>query len=251
MTKATPPDSGEEMETVTSADAPESTLGAIDTLELYSGALIAGVYFSRGYSVSSNYFTTVPSGIDPFVDVRVITPEGERILYCDPEEAIESVTWYHDFDKTVGGDITRDVTAADRAHVSLDADDGTKLELDISFGQTVGTRILNVMSALTPKSISRTRLGAKIGTTALNTLLDADGMKVAGRTETGVRYRSEAKRIYRITDASATLNGTGLGQFVRPPHPIKFGDIRSIPLYIHGDVFLPVPEREPVLTAEN
>lgn len=226
-------------------------LRSIDTLELFRGALISGVYFSRGYCVLSNYFTAVPSGIEPFVDVRVLTPDGERILYCDPEEAIETVTWYHDFDRTVGGDITRNVTAQDRARVTLDADDGTTLELDVSFGQTAGTRLLNAMSALTPKSVSRTRVGAKIGTTVLNTLLDADGMKVAGRTETGARYRSEARRISMITDASATLNGEELGRLSRPPQPIKFGDIRGLPLYIQGDVYLPIPNREIVSNDER
>jgi hypothetical protein len=222
----------------------EQSVRSIKTLDPFRGTFITGVYFTSGYCVWSNAFTAVPSGLEPFVDVWVITPEGERILYCDPEAAIEPVTWYHDFDTTVGGEITRTATAPDRAHVSLTAADGTTLELDVSFGQTVGTRLLNAMSALTPKSVSRTRFGAKLGTAVLNTLLDADGMKVAGRTETGARYRSEAKRIYTITDASASLNGEDLGQLSRPPQSIEFGDLRSIPLYIHGDVYLPVPNRE-------
>jgi hypothetical protein len=39
------------------------------------------------------------------------------------------------------------------------ADDGT--ELDVSFGQTHGKKLLNAFSVLTPRSVSRTRLGAR------------------------------------------------------------------------------------------
>jgi hypothetical protein len=99
---------------------------------------------------------------------------------------------------------------------------------------------LNTVITLTPGVILQSRLGTTISTVSLNLLLDANGLKVAGRTETDRRYRLDAERLQQITDATATLDGRDLGAVSHPNRPIEFGDAKTtgVPLYALGTLQL-------------
>lgn len=124
--------------------------------------------------------------------------------------------------------------------MTLDANDGTHLELQATAGQTFGTRVLNTVIALTPAAVLQSRLGTTISTVSLNLLLDVNGLQVAGRTETDRRFRLDADRLHQITDASATLDGNDLGSLAPPTRPIEFGDAKTTAdaLYIPGTLQL-------------
>lgn len=215
-------------------------------LNLYSGTFVPGIYFSSGYCLLAFDFTSVPPNVDPFIYVWIITPDGERTLYADPEEGIELVSGYHTVDQGVGGHITREQTGSDTVRVTVEGNDGTNLELELSVGQTMATRALNALSALTPKTVARTQFGAALGTVLLDRLLETNGTKVAGRTEIGSPYRFEADHINIITDASATLNGEDLGTPTAPDRLVEFGDVKigNIPLYMRADAYLPIPKQD-------
>ena len=122
----------------------------------------------------------------------------------------------------------------------MDAADGTTLEVTASIGQTLGTRVLNAVIAATPRSILRSRFGTRVSTLSLNLLLDSNGLRVAGRTETDRRYRLDADRTAVVRDATATLNGTDLGPLQPPGRSIEFGDAKTTAdaLYIPGTLHL-------------
>ena len=172
------------------------------------------------------------------------TPDGERKLYINSETAMETIASNHPFDQTVLGEIAVEQTDSDRVYVTVEGEDGTSLELELSFGQTVGTRLLNAMGALTPKAVARTQLGSALSTFVLNRLVEVNGAKVAGRFATGEPYRFEANRIAVITAATATLDGKDLGIPSSPPQPIEDGDVRNMPLHCYADVYVPVQGRE-------
>jgi hypothetical protein len=138
-----------------------------------------------------------------------------------------------------GATITCDF-ADNRFGVEMEATDGTELELTASVGQTIGTRILNTVIALTPDAILQSRLGTTVSTLSLNLLSDANGLKVAGRTETDRQYRLDAKRLQQITDASGTLDDRDLGGLTPPDRPIEFGDAKTTAdaLYVPGTLHL-------------
>lgn len=235
MATTTRPATGGEATTIQKTDR---------NLELFRGTLIPGSYFDSGYCIWAFDFTTVPDGIEPFRDVWIDSPEGERTLYISSETALETIAGNHPFDQTALGTITIEQTAADRTRVILDGDDGVSLELELSFDQTMGTRLLNAVAAVTPKRIARSQFGAAVSTLVLNQLVNANGAKVAGRFATGEPYRFEASRIAAVTDAKGTLNGSDLGQPTQPSVPLADGDVKNMPLYIHADVYVPVHERE-------
>lgn len=80
-------------------------------------------------------------------------------IYLNSETAMETIASNHPFDQTVMSEISVEQTGSDRVRVTVEGEDGTSLELELSFDQTVGTRLLNAMVALTPKAVARTQLG--------------------------------------------------------------------------------------------
>lgn len=208
------------------------------TLGAFTGNFIPGVCFESGHCFWLLEFTATPTRFDSYTELWVIEPEGNRVLYTDPEEATEEVLKYHEFDRTSGASITCDTSP--NPAVTMEATDGTSLDLTASASQTLGTRVLNTVIALTPATILQSRLGTTVSTISLNLLLDANGLKVAGRTETDRRYRLDAKRIHQITDASATLDERELGALSPPNRPIEFGDAKTTAdaLYVPGTLHL-------------
>lgn len=209
------------------------------TLGGFPGTFVPGLCFESGHCFWLLSFTDTPTRFDAYTELWIITPEGERVLYTDPEPAAEEVQKYHDFDQVNGATITCDISD-NRVDVSMEAIDETELELTAVAGQTIGTRILNTVIALTPDVILQSRMGTTVSTLSLNFLLDANGLKVAGRTETDRRYRLDATRIQQITDASGTLDGRDLGSLSPPSHPIEFGDAKTTAdaLYVPGTLHL-------------
>lgn len=213
----------------------------------FSGRVIPGVCFSSGYCLWVIDFVSTPTNIGSYREVWVITPDGERILYTDPEAAREIVLQSHDFDQVHGGEITQEQIGSNTTQVTLDGADGTTLELKYSIDQSLGTRVMNLLGTLTPSAVLRTDLGSRISTRSCNFWLDANGTKVAGETEAGADYRLEPDRMFRVLTASASLDGTDLGSQTSPDRRIEFGDIivAEAPLYFEGEIYLPKPSQEP------
>lgn len=225
-------------ESTTTADEQPSSQRT-GTLGAFTGNFIPGVCFESGHCVWLLEFTSTPTQFDSYTELWIIAPDGERVLYTDPEAAADEVLNYHDFDRTEGASVTCD-TSHSQITVTMEATDGTNFELTASTSRTLGTRLLNTVIALTPAVILQSRMGTRISTVSLNLLLDANGLKVAGRTETDRRYRLDAEQIQRITDASATLDGRDLGALNPPNRPIEFGDAKTTAdaLYAPGTLHL-------------
>lgn len=213
---------------------------ATGTLEPFSGYVVPGVCFESGHCFWLLDFETTPTAFESYAELWVIAPDGERVLYVDPEPAAEEVLRYHRFDRVGGASITWERPTREKVAVAVAGDDGVTLDLRLALGRTFGTRLLNAMLAATPRPLLGSRVGAALATYSLNRLLDANGLKVAGRTETGRRYRLDAARLRTVAAADATLDGCDLGERVPPARPIAFGDARTTAdaLYIRGDLLL-------------
>lgn len=173
----------------------------------------------------------------------MITPDGDRLLFADPPEAGPIVEKWHDFGQTHGAKITWDRIDDDGIELSLEGDDDTTLDLRADFGSSAATRVLNAISSLTPKAVLRTSIGQSISNLSLASLMDVNGLKVAGVTETQEPYRFEADRMRAVKHASATLNGEDLGELSPPDRPIAFGDVKTPAdaFFAVADVYLRPP----------
>lgn len=201
--------------------------------------LIPGIHFSSGYCVWAFNFTATPDGLDPFSDVWVIAPDGERTLIISSEEARETIARNHAFDRTLIGEIRIDQPTPDTARVAAEAD-GLHVDMELTFTQTGGTQLLNVLGALTPDIVARSGFGSTLSTLFLNRFVEANGTKVAGRFGTGEPYRFEATRMAVVTDATATVNDEDLGVPARPDQPVADGDVKNMPLFIEGCAYVPI-----------
>lgn len=228
-----------------SADPPPDANGEDESLQPFKGFLSPGICFASGHCVMVQNFSSTPTQIDAFDEVWIFTPDGERLMYVDPPAAGPDCQTYHDFDRTLGATITWNHAHEDRVSLALEGEDGTTLDLDVELGSTTETRLLNAISDLTPQSLLRTSIGQYVSTLLFNQLLDANGMKIAGVTDTQEPYRVEADSLRAVKNAAATLDEEDLGAVQPPDDLITFGDAKvpNEPFFSFGNLYLrPPPE---------
>lgn len=202
-----------------------------------------GLFFARGYCLCPIHYSATPTPLNTYDELWLITPDGERRLYSDPPEAGALTQRYHEFDRAVGASITWEHASHDRVAVHLDGEDGRTVDLRADLGVTPGISLLNVIASLTPRPILRTSIGQKVTNLTFAQLIDGNGLKIAGNTETGEPYRAEADAIRVVTSASATVNGNDLGDLTAPDRLIEFGDhiIPNEPVFVFGALYLRPP----------
>lgn len=215
------------------------------SLQPFHGFFTPGICFTSGYCLCLYKWSSSPTVLDAYESFFIITPDGERRLYADPAEAGPYVETYHEFDRTSEATLTWAQATEEGLEVHLEGNDGTTLDLRADLGASTGTWVLTSVTSLTPKSVLRTSLGGAISNLSLGLLIDANGLKVVGRTDTHEPYRVEADSLRTVTGASATLNSEDLGDVCSPDRPLGFGDARvpNDPFFTFGDLYLrPPPE---------
>lgn len=214
-------------------------------LQPFHGCFTPGICFESGHCLwMFNWFSS-PTEFDGYSDIWLITPDEKRILYADPPEAGQAVETWHEFDLTVGAAISWSQTGEDIVECHLEGEDGTTLDFRSELGSSTGTSLLNTMTSLTPQPILRTGFGETISNLSLAQLMDVNGLKVAGITDTEEPYRVESDRLRIVTSATAAINGEDLGEITPPNRPIEFGDAITPdePFFAFGNLFLRPPPK--------
>lgn len=219
--------------------SPDASTDAAADLRPFSGLSLPGVCFESGHCLWLLDFESTPTPHGGYTEVWVLDPDGTRRLYVSEGAAIDTVCEFHDFDATHAAEMTVERTD-EGLSLSMAAADGTRLDWSLAFEATPATRLLGVVSRLTPDAVARSSVGRAVSTVSLNTLLGLGGLPVGGHTETGRAYFAAADRLYRVGDATATLDGVDLGGVVAPRERIAFGDIVTTdrPVAFVGDLFL-------------
>lgn len=214
-----------------------------EPLRPFSGLFSPGIHVSSGHCCCFYKWWSSPTPLGPYESVWVIAPDGERRLYVDPPDAGPYVETYHGFDRTVEAEVEWERADEAGLRVRLDAADGTTLDLRADLGDSVGTRLLSWVTSLTPTPVLRTSVGKVVSNVCFGALIDANGLKVAGVTDTQEPYRVEADALRTVTDVSATLDGEDLGEPCPPERPIEFGDAKvpNEPFVAFGDLHLRPP----------
>lgn len=226
-----------------SEKSPPEAVKAEASLHPFRGIQSPGICFASGHCLVLNKYSSTPTSIKAFDEVWMVTPDGERRLYSDPPEAGSYTKPYHDFDRIVGAAITWEQANEDRVGLHLEGEDGTSLDLRTNLGVSPRIRVLNTITSLTPQPVLRSSIGQTVSTLALSQLIESNGMKIAGMTETDEPYRVEADSIRAVTSAAAALNDENLGEIRPPNRPIEFGDhkIPNEPLVTFGAIYLRPP----------
>ena len=211
-------------------------------LRPFHGIQVPGICFESSHCIWILNFTETPTEIPNYTEIWLISPDGRTTLFVDPPEAGPTVDQYHEFDEMVGAKIDISLPDQETIQVAVVSED-VAVDLTLTHERTSRARALSAMLNATPKQIARSQLGAAIGTATLNLLLPANGLRVAGVTETGRRYRNEPRQITVGTDASVTLDTEDLGDLTAPRRPIAFGDLHvpDRPVVTFGDLWLEYP----------
>jgi hypothetical protein len=210
-------------------------------LRPYRGFFSPGLYFTSGHAMRLYNFTSAPTEVAAFFQLWLMTPEDKQVLYVDPEAAGGIVaTWYYFFDETFSASISWEWRDGDTLHTHMEAVDGTIFDLHMGLGSSLATGLLNTIVKITPQPLMRTRPMLAISDASFNLLLGLGGVHIAGKTETGKTYRTEADRLALVKHASATLDGEDLGPLTPPPEPLFFGPSRVAdrPIFAFGTVYL-------------
>jgi len=216
-------------------DTPEGSL------QPFRGLFVPPLTFESGHAVMLVDFAKTPTATTAYSEVWVVGPDDERTLFLDHPEAVEDVRRYHVVDRLVPA--TMRWSWDGEGHLAVEGrGDDRRFDLTLTVTPTVRTRLLTLANRLTPDRVARSRIGVGLSTLSLRALVDVNGLRVAGRTDTGAPYRTDAERITRITDATAHLDGVDLGALVDPRPPVAFGDIVAPddPIVVHGTLWLPV-----------
>lgn len=213
------------------------------TLRAFHGFQVPGISFESGHCIWLLDFTETPTEAGAYFECWLVTPEGKTTLFIDEPDAIPTMAEYHTFDDIVEAAIACELPDQETIRVAVDASDGTTIDLELYHELTPRARLLTALLHATPERIARSRPGAAIATATLNLLLPANGLRVAGRTDTGKRYRNEPDRVTVGIDARATLDGEDLGALAAPGRSIAFGDIHvpDRPIVTFGDLCLEYP----------
>lgn len=215
------------------------------SIQPFTGVLFPGICFESGHCFCLYKWWETPTSIDEYESLWIITPDGERRLYGDCPEAVAFVQKYHEFDQTHEAEINWITLDEDRLECSLAGEDGTSLDLRLDLGSSIGTRLLGVITTVTPTRLLRTSVGETISNLTFGLLLDTNGLKVAGNTDTSEPYRVESDSLRIVTSGLARLNDEDCGDVVPPDRLIEFGDaiVPNDPLVSFGELWLrPPPE---------
>jgi hypothetical protein len=214
-----------------------------NSMRALGGFFSPGLYFADGYGMRIYNFVSTPPDIKPFSQIWLQMPGDQRVLYIDPQEASEIVSqWYH-FDRIVGVNSAWNWLNSSRLHLQMAPSDDQSLELDLSLGSSWATRLLNGVIKTMPRALMRSRPILTFSSLSFNLLLGLDGVSIAGNTDTGKAYVTEADSIATVTAASAKLNGRSLGRLEPPPEPLFFGTSRiaARPIFAFGTVTIEYP----------
>lgn len=194
-------------------------------LQPFSGFMVPGMVFSTGHCIWLISWQRTPTGLGAFSEVWIFDPRGRRTCYIELADAVPVFHAFHAFDEVLPAELGWTWQEKTSLGVRVRARDTAVLDLKVALRPSLGSWILNGMIKLSPKALGASPLVQKVSSRAMDLLLGVGPVPIAGRTETGRRYRHEAERIIPVGTASGTYLGAALGDLCSPPGHIHVGDV--------------------------
>ena len=215
----------------------------VGRLEPFHGLICPGIGFESGHTVWLFRFEETPTPIGRYSEVYLEEPDGTLTLYTDPGEAATYVTAYHEFDRVEAAEMAWERVDHDELAVAMETDDGTTLEVRATLAPTIRSRAMGALIAVTPEVVGRTRLGNAVSSLSYDRVMNSGGTKLRGLTDTGCEYWGDADLLLPVVSATATLDGTDLGEMAPSRSTRELGDIRTAhgPHVVFGRLHLEYP----------
>jgi hypothetical protein len=224
----------------------------ISQLKPYRGLHTSLIHFDSGYVFRISNWTQTPTEFGSFSNLWMVTGEDRRFLFADPPASGKVVCIYHNFDDVVGAKISVHHPSHSNLTMSMNALDGTLVEMTLLLATTVPTRLLEGISHRTPKSLASRDPMIRLADKLTSAWVARGKSVTAGYTDTGQPFFvGKTDRLYLIKDGNALLNGDSLGSVCPPRRKVGFGEFEAVPqaYVIVGTLYLPYSRGEQVVPA--
>jgi hypothetical protein len=165
------------------------------------------------------------------------------VLYIDSSQAKDLVLSWYSFDQAVAADFIQNWLGTKELQLGMKAEDGTSLDIRLQLRSSFASGMLNTTIKLTPSVIMRTRPMTALSGMLFNTMLGLGGVKIAGKTDLGYAYHTEADSIFVVKSGAGVFNEGEMGELVVPQSPRYIGKTRIAdrPILSFGTVNIELP----------
>ena len=190
--------------------------------ERFSGYALMSLPFASGHVLGLRRFPVTSVG-PGYTSVWLRTPNGAWTIYTTIDAALSCPRYFGSaLESTSVHSIW--VGWTDDASFTVLIDDDIGLHWDVTLSETGMTRMMSGMASALPESFWRsdgflTALGGVSGPS-----LRAGRIGMTGRTPNHQRFRARVRRMWVVTDSTASLDGEDLGPVAPLREQTRLGD---------------------------
>ncbi|MFW6192957.1 MAG: hypothetical protein ACOC83_05685 [Gemmatimonadota bacterium] len=211
--------------------------------ETVRGFAVMSLPFASGHILACRVIPE--SDFGPYSTLWVRRPDGRWSLHVDGPRLDVACPryWGEAAAESAFADIELDWTGPNTARMRVDE---PSLEWTFRMGRGPLMAAVNAINASLPLASWRSPALLRAREWLAREVLDVGAVDLSGRLPGGMHGTLMPKRIYRIEEARARLEGADLGAPVRLDEPPRFGAFRlpSCPLFAVGEAHVRVPDRE-------
>jgi hypothetical protein len=190
--------------------------------ERFSGYGLMGQAFSSGYLLALRRFPVTSVG-PGYTSVWVRRPSGSWTMYTTVPAAVSCPRYFSSaLEETSVHRI--DVAWADDHRFTVDIADDVGLHWEVSLAATPVTRAMSALASALPAKLWRNPAFLRLMGAVAGPVLQAGKMGLIGRVPNGQGFRANPKRVWFISDSTATLGGEDLGSLRPLPVQTRLGD---------------------------
>ena len=200
----------------------------ISGLSPFRGLHSSLMCFSSGHAFRISDWNSTPTEYGALSNLWMVTPEDHRVLSSDPAASSRVVRIYHSFDEVHGASISIDRPGPRDLRLSMQADNGTTVEMSLRLRANLATRLLLALSRGMPTSQAATNASIRLAEALTSAFVARGKVRVAGKTDTGQPYfGAETEQLLLVNDGTCRLDGAELGRVCPTKRTVAFGDFQS------------------------
>jgi hypothetical protein len=190
--------------------------------ERVSGYGLMGQAFSSGYLLALRRFPVTSVG-PGYTSVWVRRPSGSWTMYTTVPAAVSCPRYFSSaLEETSVHRI--DVAWLDDHRFTVDIADDVGLHWEVSLAASPVTRAMSALASALPAKLWRNPAFLRLMGAVAGPVLQAGKMGLIGRVPNGQGFRANPKRVWFISDSTATLGGEDLGSLRPLPVQTRLGD---------------------------
>lgn len=207
--------------------------------ETVRGFAVMSLPFESGYVLASREIPQ--SDFGPYSTIWIRRPDGRWSLHVDGPmlEVACPRYWGPAAMESRFASINLDWTGPNQLQVTMDQP-ALEWTFNVSRGALLAT--MNAINTAVPLWTWRPRALMAIREWLADHLLNVGKVDLSGRLPSGMNAAMAPKRVYRIRNATARLDGVDLGAPARASEPPHFGDFKlpSSPLFAIGEAHVQI-----------